>query len=71
MPNEITKMDIAKTKHDLICMIITKMQMEREAEVNGKDGWNHGYIAGVSELAEKLLDMMDEEYTEDEEDEAR
>ena len=52
-------------------MIITKMQMEREAEVNGKDGWNHGYLAGVSELAEKLVDMMDEEYTEDEEDEAR
>ena len=71
MHNELTKIDIAKTKHDLICMIITKMQMEREAEVNGKDGWNHGYIAGVSELAEKLLDMMDEEYTEDEEDEAR
>ena len=70
MPNELTRIDIAKTKHDLICTIITKMQMEREADVNGKDGLNHGYIAGVSEFAEKLIDMMDEEYTEDEEDEA-
>lgn len=71
MPNELTKIDITKTKHDLICTIITKMQMEREADVNGKDGWNHGYIAGVSEFAEKLIDLMDEEYTEDEEDEAK
>lgn len=71
MPNELTRIDIAKTKHDLICTIITKMQMEREADVNGKDGWNHGYIAGVSEFAEKLIDLMDEEYTEDEEDEAK
>ncbi len=70
MSNELTRMDIAKTKHDLICTIITKMQMERDAEVSGKDGWNHGYIAGVSEFAEKLIDMMDDDYTEGEEDEA-
>ena len=70
MPNEITKIDIAKTKHDLICMIITKMQMEREADVNGKDGWNHGFIAGVTEFAEKLIEMMDDEYTGDEDEEA-
>lgn len=70
MPNELTKIDITKTKHDLICKIIGKMQMEQEANVSGKDGWNHGFIAGVTEFAEKLIDMMDDEYKEDEEEEA-
>ena len=61
MPNELTKIDITKAKHDLICKIIGKMQMEQESNVSGKDGWNHGIIVGVNEMSEKLIEMMEEE----------
>ncbi len=60
MPNELTKMDIVKTEHDLTCYIIEKIQLAQERGLDVKQDWNLGYIAGVSDLARALIDCLEE-----------
>lgn len=65
MPNEIKKIDIVKTEHDLTCYIIEKIQLAQERGLDIKQDWNLGYIAGVSDMAKKLIEILEEEYEEE------
>lgn len=65
MPNELTKMDIVKTEHDLTCYIIEKMQIAQERGLDIKQDWNLGYIAGVTEMANNLIEIMEDENDEE------
>ena len=65
MPNELTKMDIVKTEHDLTCYIIEKIQLAQERGLDIKQDWNLGYIAGVTEMAKNLIEIMEEENDEE------
>ena len=65
MPNELTKMDIVKTEHDLTCHIIEKIQLAQERGLDIKQDWNLGYIAGVAEMAKNLIETMEEENEEE------
>lgn len=65
MPNEIKKIDIVKTEHDLTCYIIEKIQLAQERGLDIKQDWNLGYIAGASDMAKKLIEILEEEYEEE------
>ena len=65
MPNELTKMDIVKTEHDLTCYIIEKIQIAQERGLDIKQDWNLGYIAGVTEMANNLIEIMEDENDEE------
>lgn len=65
MPNEIKKIDIVKTEHDLTCYIIEKIQLAQERGLDIKQDWNLGYISGVSDMAKKLIEILEEEHEEE------
>ena len=65
MGNTINKMDIVKTEHDLTCYIIEKIQLAQVQGLDIKQDWNLGYIAGVTEMAKKLIEIMEEENEEE------
>lgn len=65
MPNELTKMDIVKTEHDLISKCIDLTNHVIDNGVSVRTEYIVRYIDGIHTMAEALMDLLEEENIQD------
>ena len=61
----LTKMDIVKTEHDLICKILDSINEVQKENCNFNMDTVIPYIDGVRSMAEALMDLLEEESTQE------